>query len=271
MVCDTLRSVERPDNVDAAVLRARTRWPAIALDAEAFTAALRARGIDPAEAGLALEELVLAHACGRGDAAAIAAFDREYIAKIPQFLARVEPRSEIVDEVRQRVRARVLVAEGHAAPRIAEFGGRGPLGAWLRVVTRSVHSNLARERPVGDTTVPEHAVPPAGLSPELEALRERYLPLLNTAVHGAITALSPRDRTLFKLHYLDGLALDRIGVMYGVHKATVSRWLAAARQSVLERATAAVVEALGTRHADARSLLDVLRSQLDVSVATLLA
>lgn len=263
--------MERPDIVEAAVLRARARWTTITLDVETFAAALRRRGIDPAEAGLALDELYLAHACASGDAAAIAAFDREYIARIPQFLARIEPRPEVVDEVRQRVRARVLVAEADATPRIAEFGGRGPLGAWLRVVTRSVHSNLARERPVGDTTVSDHAVPIAGLSPELEALRERYLPLINRAVHAAITALSPRDRTLFKLHYLDGLALDRIGLMYGVHKATVSRWIAAARQGVLDQATAAVVEALGTQHADARSLLDVLRSQLDVSVATLLA
>lgn len=59
--------------------------------------------------------------------------------------------------------------------------------------------------------------------------------------------------------------------MYAVHKATVSRWLASARQSVLDGATKAVVEALGAQHADAKSLLDLLRSQLDVSVAALLS
>lgn len=262
--------MNRPPVVDEAVQRARARWPAVALEAEAFFAALMARGVDPSTGGLGLQELYLAHACAQGDAAAIAAFDGEYIAKIPLYLARIEPSAEVIDEVRQRVRARVLIGDGAGVPRIAEFGGRGPLGAWVRVVARSVHANLRRERPSGDVTLDEGGPVSSALSPELEALRDRYLPLVNAAVGAAIAELSPRERTLFKLHYLDGLALDRIGVMYGVHKATVSRWLASARQSVLDGATKAVVERLGAGHRDARSLLAVLRSQLDVSVTALL-
>lgn len=255
---------------EQALERARTRWPGVALDGDAFVRALASRGIDTSDRGLAIEELYLAQACAVGDAIAIAAFEDEYVAKISLFLARIEPVREIVDEVQQRVRARVLVAEPGGVARIAEYGGKGPLAAWVRVVARSVHSNLHRERPVGDTTMTDSAPAPSVLSPELEALRERYLPLVNAAVKAAIAELTPRDRTLFKLHYLDGLPLDRIGLVYGVHKATVSRWLAAARQSVLDGATKAVIEALGAHHADAKSLLDVLRSQLDVSVASLL-
>lgn len=109
--------------------RARARWPAVEVDAQLFFDTLTARGIDPTAPGLQLEEMVLAFACARGDVGAITVFDREYIAKIPLFLARIEPDAEVVDEVRQRVRTRVLVAESPNPARIAEFGGRGPLGA----------------------------------------------------------------------------------------------------------------------------------------------
>lgn len=255
---------------EQALDRARTRWPGVALRDEVFFAALTTRGIDANDRDLAIEELYLAQACAHGDAVAIAAFDSEYVAKISLYLARIEPVREIVDEVQQRVRTRVLVAEPGGVARIAEYGGRGPLAAWVRVVARSVHSNLRRERPLGETTMSESSPVQPVLSPELEALRERYLPLVNDAVKTAIAELMPRDRTLFKLHYLDGLPLERIGLVYGVHKATVSRWLAAARQSVLDNATKAVIRGLGAHHADAKSLLDVLRSQLDVSVAALL-
>lgn len=80
----------------------------------------------------------------------------------------------------------------------------------------------------------------------------------------------PSNRTRFKLHSLDGLTLDRIATAYGVHEATVSRWSSAARQTVLDHATRAIVDQLGAGHADAQSLILLLRSRSDVSVAAAL-
>ncbi|MBX7080187.1 MAG: sigma-70 family RNA polymerase sigma factor [Nannocystaceae bacterium] len=261
-------------DLDVLLDRARARWPGLTLDREILATALQGAGLASDAGSVALEEFVLAQACAAGDAVAIAAFEREYVALVPRYLARIEPEAEVIDEVRQRVRARVLVAEPGRAPRIAEYSGKGPLGAWLRVVARSVHSNLRRDRPAPSASPPSHALlhkagPP--LSPELAALHERYLPTILTAIEAAIASLPPRDRTLFKLHYLDGLALEAIGRMHGVHKATVSRWLAAARQQVQEQVTAALAQAAGTAPADARSLLLLLESQLDVSLARVLA
>ncbi len=264
------------DDLDEVLDRARARWPGLTLDREVLATALRAAGlVEPGARGgpaAALDEFVLAQACAAGDPVAVAVFEREYVTLVPKYLARIESDAEVIDEVRQRVRARVLVAEPGRAARIGEYGGKGPLGAWLRVVARSVHSNLRRDRPAPAPTssaMLQRAASP--LSPEQAALHERYLPTILAAVEAAIAALPARDRTLFKLHYLDGLALDAIGRMHGVHKATVSRWLAAARQQVQEQVTAALAQAAGAAQAEARSLLLLLESQLDVSLARVLA
>jgi RNA polymerase sigma-70 factor, ECF subfamily len=44
-------------------------------------------------------------------------------------------------------------------------------------------------------------------------------------------AASRRDRDLLRLHFLGGVTLEQLAQMYGVHRATVVRSLAAARQA----------------------------------------
>jgi RNA polymerase sigma-70 factor (ECF subfamily) len=55
--------------------------------------------------------------------------------------------------------------------------------------------------------------------------------------------------------------------MYGVNRATAARWLVAARQSLLERARAAMRASLGSSEEELESLALLLQSQLHVSLA----
>lgn len=65
--------------------------------------------------------------------------------------------------------------------------------------------------------------------------------------------------------------IDRIGAVFNVHRATVARWIAAAREGLLERTMARLGERLRLEPADFESLLRVVRSSLDVSLHALLA
>ncbi|MEM9461696.1 MAG: transcriptional regulator, partial [Myxococcota bacterium] len=64
--------------------------------------------------------------------------------------------------------------------------------------------------------------------------------------------------------------IDRIGAIYGVHRATAARWIARARAQLLEgtRAEFAARTSVSAEHCD--SLFALMRSQLDVSLPGLL-
>jgi RNA polymerase sigma-70 factor (ECF subfamily) len=243
---------------DDAYARGRAAWPAIELPRDAFACA------SPAHA----EDAYLAQACARGLAPAIAAFETRFVPEIDRFLAGVERDPAVVAEVRQLVRARLLVGDG-GPPRIGEYAGAGRLGSWLRVVTVRVHANHLRGRRVH---VPfdeaDHA--PLLIAPELAALRERHRADLEAALRLAFEALPARDRTLLRFHYLDGLTLEQLAAMYAVHRATVARWLAAARERVVDAAAAELRTRIGIADDELSSWLGLLQSGLDVSLSGIL-
>lgn len=248
-------------------------FPDLAVDADRFAAHVEARlapGGDPAS--LHAADLYLACACAAGDARAVAAFDARYAAEIPAFLAGVERSPAAIEEVRQLVRERLFVAPPGKDPKIAEYSGRGSLASWLRVVTLRVAANRRRgERPHEDLdAVPEVDVLPS-VDPELAIVRARYRPAFDEALRAAFAGLSARERTLLRMHYLDGLNIDRLGLVFNVHRATVARWIAAAREGLLERTMAQLGERLRLGAGELASLLAVLRTGLEVSLRSLLA
>ena len=61
------------------------------------------------------------------------AFDREVLSQVGLLLGRMQPTPQLVDDTRQALREKLLVAAPGARPRIGEYAGRGPLQAWVRV------------------------------------------------------------------------------------------------------------------------------------------
>jgi RNA polymerase sigma-70 factor (ECF subfamily) len=216
-----------------------------------------------------VEDLDLARACAAGDPAAIATFEQRLIGEIGAFLARVERNPAVVDEVRQLVRARLLVADGDAPPRIAEYTGAGRLASWVRVVALRTHANLLRGQRRHDEL--DEDTTPAALAPELAMLRDRHRADVEAALRAAFGALAPRDRTLLRMHYLDGVTLDKVAAIYAAHRATVARWLAAARARVVDAATADLQARLGLGDDELSTWFSMMQSGLALSLAGLLA
>ena len=86
----------------------------------------------------------------------------------------------------------------------------------------------------------------------------------------SLLALPPREKSLLKLSYLDGLSLDEIGALYRAHRTTVGRWLDAARQRILDDTRRGLGERLRLGEAEVDSLMALIRSQLDVTLHSLL-
>lgn len=227
--------------------------------------------------GVALDELhaldlLLARRCAQGDRAAISCVEALYIARVGAWLGAIESDARVIDEVRQRVR--VLVFAG-SPPKLAEYRGRGPLGAWLRVVSLREHAEHYRAQgavargAVSDDQLAALAQS-EGLSPELACVKARYRPVMSAAFRAAIEGLTARERTLLKLCYVDGLSFDAIGALYAVNKSTVSRWMTAIRDDVLESAIAHAKREIDGSSDEIEAVLGAVRSGVDWSLQGLL-
>lgn len=256
---------------------ARAAWPGLGLSDAAYLRHLAGRLPSTAALGDALREvhatdLYLACACARGVPAAHAALEAHFLTKVAPAVARVERSEEGVAEVRQQLREKLLAAEGGRPPRVAEYQGQGPLVAWLRAAAVRLALNLRRSAQrrarVEEEALAEDAVPAGDV--EAEYLRRRHREDFQAALAEALAALPVRERTVLRLHVVEGLSLERIGAMYQTHKSTVSRWVARAREDVLAQARERLAERLKLSPTELHSLLRAVRSHLDLSLPGLL-
>lgn len=245
--------------------RGRAAWPAIAVS-EAQLRAHLARLELPDEPHA---DLYLACACAAGDPAAIAAFERAVLSEVGHFIARIDGSPQFADEVRQALRERLLVAREGAPPRIADYSGRGPLGAWVRVAAVRTAIDLRRDADDHGRVSTAEAIA-HDLSPEVELLRARYQADYEAAVREALAALDSKERNLLRMHVVDGLTVDRIGLVYRVHRATAARWVQAVRQKLLDEVYRRLGERLRLSPAELDSLTALVQSQLRVSLTGLL-
>jgi RNA polymerase sigma-70 factor (ECF subfamily) len=260
------------DEVCSAAQRA---WPELALDDEAFAAWLAAHALGAAvlagepltDEGIA--ELGLAFACARRDPAALAAFDARYLRGLPAALAHMRLTPALVDEVVQLVRTKLLATTEH----LERYAGQGRLRGLVQVMAvRTAISQLRRdtaERPTPDEDL--LATPDGGDDPELAYLKARYRAEFRVAFAEAARTLSSRERNLLRLHLLDGVGLEPLAAMYRVHRATIVRWLAAARDALLAETRKGLRARLHVDAAELDSLMGLIGSRLDASVRRLLA
>jgi len=241
----------------------RAAWPDVLVDREAFATFVAARDDGPLHAA----DVYLACACAAGDRAALAAFERAYLSLIDGFLRGVRATPELIDEVRQHLRERLFLGE---RPRIEDYSGRGTLASWLRVAALRAASNLRRASGARDRAEARApAVSPVPLDPELALVRSRHSNDFESALRDAFAALDERERNLLRLHFLDGLGIDGLAPVFGVHRATVARWLAAARARLQEAVLALLRDRLDVDARELESLARVVRSDLEISLQSL--
>ncbi len=214
-------------------------------------------------AKLHVEDMYLVWALAKQERTAVLRFERELLGRLPARVA--EARELAPGELEQHVRTRLLVPEGAEPARITQYAGRGPFGAWLRMVAKRVALDLLRAR--GRARMErELESPGVATDPELDFLKLRHAADFKGALEHALSGLSARQVTLLKLSYLEQLAPSAIGVMYGVSSRTVQRWLADLKDEVLRRVREGLKARLALSPSELDSLLRVMQSQLQVSL-----
>jgi RNA polymerase sigma-70 factor (ECF subfamily) len=267
--------------METAAAAAREAWRDLDVRHDAFIRHLRGHLPEANDEALAalrggwhVQDLYLAFACAGGCPVAVAALDRMLASRAPLFLARIRGAGPgFVDEVRQVMLEKLLVAAAGAQPKITSYSGRGAFEGWLRIATVNTALKLLRKpdaEPRVDESAALHAVAPAP-DPELAFVKQHHREDFEHALRDAFAALEPKARNVLRLHFVDGLTIDGIGAAYGAHRATAARWLQDARRAVLEGTRKALRERLKLTPTELESMVQMLRSRLDRSVRELLA
>ena len=254
-----------PSLVDA-IARARAAWPEVSVPDDVFASYLLARAGEEL-GGIHVADLDLSCGCARGDASAISAFDRVFMAPIGGVVERSGAPAHVGAEVAQTLRDRLLVADGSRSPRIAEYAGRGSLAGWLRVAAVREAGKVRRHERVHADLTPDRAPPPP--TPEQEALVAQYGALFEAAFRDAFCALAAEDRVILRLHFAEGLNLDHLAVALAFSRATAGRRLLAARGRLREGTMRLMAESIHGSPEEVESVLAAMQSRLDLSMGAL--
>ena len=270
-VPDPLRAGLADDEpaIAAALDRAAAAWPAFGLDTEAFAAHLggaAARWVSDAGdlARLRADEVGLAYACTRGASDAVTALIDRYRSEVIAVCRWAGADAALAEELWNEILTDVTTPLAAGASGLAGYSGRGSLRGWLRAVAVRRVIRARSRRDAGE--VDWDQLPAVADDPLLRQVDARYRGEVEAALREAIDELEPRDKTLLRQHHIFGLSIDKLGAIYGVHRATAARWVATARERVLDGCLARLAARLAVSPAEAGSIIRLVRSRLDVSV-----
>lgn len=246
--------------------------PGVQLAEDAFVDRLVAAVIGESDPLAALEalhaaDLYLAHAAASGEGAALVAVDHRLRAQVEAVVRSLGESRGFADDLESQLREHVLAPRDAARPRLASYSGRGALDGWLRVTAMREALRARRRHAVTGFEDELLRQLPDRVTPELDYLKTVYRDQVATAFRGAIGALDARQQNLIKLHYGDGVGIEDLGRMYRVHFSTISRWIAAARDTLHDATRAAVRAHLAIDDREFDEIMDLVRSRLDVTIS----
>lgn len=218
-------------------------------------------------------DLYLAEGCSQGDAASIALFDVLFGREFDVVTSRVRQTGVDRDDLAQMAREKLFV---HGA--IGDYSGQGDLRNWFRVLLTRLLLDVSRKRREevmpGDLPVEVQRQPFAPYSPEvdpeLDYMKAHYRDAFRSAFERAARSLTVDERNILRQHFSHGLGIDKLAVLFGVHRATAARRVTRAREELLMRTREELRKALGLGMSELDSVMRYIESQVHVSVERVL-
>ena len=262
---------------------AQQAWPELNLSTAEIARAVAAQlGEQPPDADLRgwletfqASDFALAMGCARGLHPALVGFETQLKAELRGVVRRFEGRRFAADDLHQIIRERLFVGTASSPPRILGYSGQGSLRRWFAVTATRllldqvrVGAQHKRER----ASLQEEIIQVAGVGDwEMEFLKRRYRAAFKVAVAEALTALSSPERNLLRLHLVERLSIDQIGVVFKVHRSTAARRLERAREALMQATREAMMRDLQISDDDLDSVLRLVNSRLEASMHRLLS
>jgi RNA polymerase sigma-70 factor (ECF subfamily) len=251
------RSMTR--DVSAFIQSGKAAWPQLEISDDEFASFISAR---PTARFERAADLYLVCACLAKKGTAPAELDTRYLSVLDGALQKAGATPEIVDEVKQTLRHRLLTGP---TPELAAYRGEGDLNGWLRIMAvREAVKLLQRAR---RNLSLSRAVEEADDDPELQYFKLHYQAAFKEALSKACADLSARQRTLLRMQFVDQLRLDQIASVYRVHRATVVRWLAETKEQLLRETRKSLTSSLGIAADELDSIVRIAASRFELTLS----
>jgi RNA polymerase sigma-70 factor, ECF subfamily len=251
----------------AAWATASAPWPEVEVPPSVFGYHL-ARCLAQTEgAGLGrlqLPDLYLACGLSLGIETAALILRERILSKVPMWTRRVGLAADAQADVVQDVARELLVA-------LKAYSAKGPLEAFIRVIAVRCAQRRGKATREASSPAAVDSARAAEPDPEIAVLRERFRHEFEEAFRETLLELDGEQRTILRLHYLDGLTLEQIAATYRVSRATAARTLARARDRIVSATQEKLSLRLGTGSVhNVESVFALVRSQLDLSIGGLM-
>jgi RNA polymerase sigma-70 factor (ECF subfamily) len=246
-------------------------WSEIRIEPDAFVAFLGG-SVPVATAGelgsLRAGELYLVCAYGLGAAGAAPALEAHYMRRVAAALGRIGTPAPLAADVLQELRRRLVEMQAPEQVRRG-YAGRGDLGAWLSVAAVR-EANGRRKRGKRERSLPQAeaellASPEA--DPEMAHLRGVYREAFEAAFQQALGSLTGRERNVLRYHFIEGLGIDELGALYGVHRVTAYRWVDQAREALSTRTRELLADRVSLSQGGFVRMLSLIQSRVNVRLA----
>lgn len=235
-------------------------WP---IDEQTLAAHL-GRALAAGQSNLAWDDVSLAFAAAHRVPTAWSLLEKRVGGALRTALSRILPAAH-AEDLEQTIFTELA---GPNSP-LLTYLGRGPLAGWLVVTATRRAWKLATSQkataPADDEALLER-VADGQRDPAIELFKTQYGDTFRGCIKSAFGRLSAKDRNLLRLHHLDGVQTAELARLHGVHRATVVRWLADARQSFVSNFRDEFATKLGTPRLEIDSLARIFRSGLDISL-----
>ena len=101
-------------------------------------------------------------------------------------------------------------------------------------------------------------------------MKAEYRQEFEVTLRKLLTQLEPRDQNVLRLHLVEQVSIDKIAVMYGVHRVTVGRWVWNAGEIILAALRRHFRERFGIELQEFESLARLVQSQLSLDLEQVL-
>lgn len=222
--------------------------------------------------------LWLVFAALRGDPHAIAHLKELLLTELAHAVKRRSSFQSIREDIAQELLTRLTVGAEGKEPKLLEYSGRGPLGAWLRAAVVGIGLNLERAgRPWREadraSSVSFGAIELMDRldDPEITSVRASSEAQVLGALSSALADLAPAERALLRFRFRDGLTLEELATLQRVNRSTVVRRLSELCGRVLQSVRSQLRAKYGLRVDEVESLVRAAGSQLELRLSELFA
>lgn len=236
---------------------------------DVFEAYVRDREKSPGEReGFKLADLALACACMNAKFDAVHLLQGSYMKALDPHLRKLGLEPAAIEDVKQTLLRQLLVGQD-GPPRLAQYDGRGALGAWLRVSAVRLGLKVLRGRKrtdlLGDEDAKLEAVA-SSADPEASYMKAAFREIFRESFREALGTLEARERNIVRQSLIDGLSIDELGELYGVHRATAARWLHAAKERIMIETRSRFATKSRASQTECDSMFRMISSHLDLSI-----